>query len=144
MENKEKIAVSACLVGKNVKYDGTNNYNQDVIDYIKDKEVILICPEVLGGLTIPRIPCEIINGKVINQKGIDLTQQFADGANKALEMVLKNNIKKVILKANSPSCGYKQIYDGSFSHKTIPGNGIFASLLSKYNIEILTELDLKK
>ena len=60
----KKVAVSACLVGKNTKYDGTNNYNQKVMDYLKDKEYILICPEVLGGLPTPRVPSEIVNNKV--------------------------------------------------------------------------------
>ena len=64
----KNIAVSACLVGKNTKYDGTNNYNQAVIDYLKDKEYILICPEVQGGLPTPRIPSEIVKGKVINKE----------------------------------------------------------------------------
>lgn len=141
MGNKNKVAVSACLIGKNVKYDGKNNYNQAVMDYLEDKEVFPICPEVLGGLTIPRIPSEIKNGKVFNQEGLDVTKQFEDGAKKALQILLDNNISVVILKAKSPSCGYQEIYDGSFNHKVISGNGIFTSLALKHNIKVLTEFD---
>lgn len=139
----KNIAVSACLVGKNTKYDGTNNYNQAVIDYLKDKEYILICPEVQGGLPTPRIPSEIVNGKVINKEKEDVTKQFVDGANKALAMLKKHNIDTVILKAKSPSCGYKQIYDGTFSGKIIDGNGVFAELAEQNGIKILTEKDIE-
>ena len=139
----KKIAVSACLVGKNTKYDGTHNYNQAVIDYLKDKEYILICPEVQGGLPTPRIPSEIVNGKVINKENEDVTKQFVDGAYKALAMLKENNIETVILKAKSPSCGYKQIYDGTFSGKIIEGNGVFAELAEQNGIKILTEKDIE-
>ena len=140
----KKVAVSACLVGKNTKYDGTNNYNQAVMDYLKDKEYVLICPEVLGGLTTPRVPSEIIKDKVINKENIDVTNEFVKGANIALKTLLDNNIKEVIVKSKSPSCGYKQIYDGTFGGKIIEGNGVFTSLALQNGIKVLTEKDIEK
>ena len=77
-----KIMVSACLLGDNVKYDGTNNKNNELINFLKDYEVIKVCPECLGGLTIPRSPSEIKDDKVISKEGIDVTKEFMLGANK--------------------------------------------------------------
>ena len=140
----KKVAVSACLVGKNTKYDGTNNYNQYVMDYLKDKEYILICPEVLGGLPTPRVPSEIVVNKVVNKENADVTKHFVDGANMALQMLIDNNIEEVIVKSKSPSCGYKQIYDGTFTGKIIDGNGIFTALAIEKGFKILTEKDIEK
>ena len=140
----KKVAVSACLVGKNTKYDGTNNYNQYVMDYLKDKEYILICPEVLGGLPTPRVPSEIVANKVINKENVDVTKHFVDGANKALQMLIDNNIEEVIVKSKSPSCGYKQIYDGTFTGKIIDGNGIFTAFAIEKGFKTLTEKDIEK
>ena len=138
-----KIAVSACLVGKNTKYDGTNNYNNAVVEYLKDKEYVLICPEVMGGLTTPRIPSERVNDKVVNKENEDVTKQFVEGAQIALKLLIANDIDTVILKSKSPSCGYKEIYDGTFSGKTIDKNGVFAELADKNGIKILTEKDIE-
>ena len=139
----KKIAVSACLVGKNTKYNGKNNYNENVINYLKDKEYILICPEVTGGLPTPRQPSEIIKDKVINKKNEDVTFNFITGANKTIKLLLSENVDTVILKSNSPSCGYGKIYDGTFLGNLIDGNGVFAELALKHNIKIYTEKDIE-
>ena len=123
-----KIAVSSCLLGINCKYNGKSNYNEEIVKLKEKYEIIPICPEVLGGLPIPRVPSEIINNKVINQEGIDVTKNYIDGANKALQILKDNNIKIVILKAKSPSCGKGEIYDGTFSHTIVKGNGITSKL----------------
>ena len=138
-----KIAVSACLVGKNTKYDGTNNYNKAVMEYLKDKEYILICPEVTGGLPTPRVPSERVNDKVINKENIDVTHNFVIGASKTLEELKEQNIELVIVKSKSPSCGYKQIYDGTFTGTIIEGNGVFTELAVKNGLKILTEKDIE-
>ncbi|MBP3607950.1 MAG: DUF523 domain-containing protein [Treponema sp.] len=138
-----KIAVSACLVGKNTKYDGNNNYNKAVMEYLKDKEYILICPEVTGGLPTPRVPSERVNDKVINKENIDVTHNFVIGASKTIEELKKQNIELVIVKSKSPSCGYKQIYDGSFTGTIIEGNGVFTELAVKNGLKILTEKDIE-
>lgn len=138
-----KIAVSACLVGKNTKYDGTNNYNKAVMEYLKDKEYILICPEVTGGLPTPRVPSERVNDKVINKENVDVTHNFVIGASKTLEELKEQNIELVIVKSKSPSCGYKQIYDGTFTGTIIEGNGVFTELAVKNGLKILTEKDIE-
>ena len=134
-----KIAVSSCLLGINCKYNGKSNYNEDIIKLKEKYEIIPICPEVLGGLPTPRIPSEIINNKVINQEGTDVTLEYVTGANKALQILKENNIKIVILKAKSPSCGKGEIYDGTFSHTIIEGNGITAKLFLENDILVLNE-----
>lgn len=138
-----KIMVSACLLGDNVKYDGSNNYHQELIDFLKPYEVIKVCPECLGGLSIPRIPSEILHHKVINEEGSDVTKEFMDGALKTLEIAKENDIKVAILKRNSPSCGFNAIYDGTFTHTITKGNGITAQLLSDNGIKILNEDNYK-
>ena len=134
-----KIAVSSCLLGINCKYNGKSNYNEDIIKLKEKYEIIPICPEVLGGLPTPRIPSEIINNKVINQEGTDVTLEYVTGANKALQILKENNIKIAILKAKSPSCGKGEIYDGTFSHTIIEGNGITAKLFLENDILVLNE-----
>ena len=132
------IAVSACLIGVNCKYNGKNNLNNRVMDYLQGKEVILICPEELGGLTTPRIESEIQqNGSVINKVGVDVTENFQIGAQKALREMKKHNCEYVILKDGSPSCGYKNIYDGSFTGKRIRGQGISARYFIENGIKII-------
>ena len=138
----EIILVSACLLGYNCKYNGKNNKNNKVLEYIKDKYVIPICPEVFGGLSTPRIPSEINGDKVINKQGIDVTKYFIEGANKTLDIAKILNIKKAILKQKSPSCGYGKIYNGEFNGTIINDDGITSKLLKENNIEIITEEDL--
>lgn len=139
-----KIMVSACLLGDNVKYDGNNNYNQELVDFLKDYEVIKICPEIFGGLDIPRIPAEILQDKVINKEGRDVTNYFNEGALKTLEIAKKNNVTVAILKRNSPSCGFNTIYDGTFTHNIIKGDGITAKLLNENGIKVLNEDNYKE
>ena len=138
----EKILVSACLLGIDVKYDGTNNKNDKVLEYIKDKEIIPICPEVMGGLSTPRIPSEIIGDKVINKEGEDVTNNFYKGAEEVLKLCKLFNIKKAILKKKSPSCGVGLIYDGTFTNNLVEGYGVTAKILKENGIELLTEDDL--
>lgn len=141
---KEKIAVSACLLGKNTKYNGQNNDNLWVKKYLQNKEYILICPEVAGGLPVPRLPSERYQDLVINQKKQDVTSYFKKGAIKTLNELLQQNIHVLILKSNSPSCGYQTIYDGSFSKRIIKGNGVFVELALDYHFKIYTEKDIEK
>lgn len=138
-----KIGVSSCLLGINCKYNGKSNINIEILK-LKDKyELVPICPEVLGGLSIPRVPAEIINDKVINAEGIDVTKNYQEGSLKALKILKEQDIKIVILKSNSPSCGKGFIYDGTFSHKLIEGNGVAASLFLDNGITIYNEINFK-
>ncbi len=146
--NKQKVLVSACLVGKNCKYDGKNNKNEKIISFLKDKEVYLVCPEVMGGMTTPRNKSEIIiegnKTRVIDEHHQEVTFFFVKGANEALQIALDHQIDYAILKEKSPSCGYKKRYDGTFSNKVIAGSGIFAQLLKQHSIKILTEEDFQE
>ncbi|MFQ7258393.1 DUF523 domain-containing protein [Intestinibacter bartlettii] len=149
------IIVSACLLGENCKYSGGNNKSENVIKYLEDKEYILVCPEQLGGLSTPRNPSEIITygnkdgndvlsgcTKVLSNKGIDVTKNFIQGAEETLKIAKEHNVKTAILKAGSPSCGYKKIYDGTFLGNKIQGMGVTAAILNKENIALLDEDDI--
>ena len=139
---KEKILVSACLLGVNCKYSDGNNYNEKVIDYIKDYEVIPVCPELMGGLSTPRPPSEIVGDKVMNNIGVDVTNEYTKGAEETLKLAKLFNVKKALLKAKSPSCGKGKIYDGTFSGVLTEGNGVTAKLLKDNGIEVISEQDL--
>lgn len=137
------VLVSACLVGVNCKYNGKNNYNEKIFNLVKEGRAIPVCAEQLGGLTTPRLPCEIknIDGKryVLNSNNIDVTKEFERGANEILNLAKSMNIKKAILKSRSPSCGIGKIYSGNFDNTLVDGNGILAELLLCNNIEVITE-----
>ncbi|MBR3617097.1 MAG: DUF523 domain-containing protein [Acholeplasmatales bacterium] len=140
----EKILISACLLGENCKYNGKNNYI-DIIEKLKQKYILYpICPEVFGGLSIPRSPSEINGNKVISKEGIDVTSNFLLGANKSLDIALENDIKIAILKDGSPSCGVNYIYDGTFSKTKIKGFGITTKLLSENKIKIYSENEIQE
>lgn len=140
------ILVSACLAGVNCRYDGDNNKDKFVEKLVKEGRAVAICPEVLGGMAIPRIPCEIIfkdgEKNVYNKKGEDFTSEFKKGAKKTLKIAQAIGVDAAILKAKSPSCGLGRIYDGTFSDRLVEGNGLTAELLSKYGIKIYTEKQL--
>lgn len=137
-----KILVSACLLGKNCKYNGGNNLNQGVLDFIEGHEVIGVCPEQLGGLSTPRLPAEIVDGVVTNKEGVCVDNEFRKGAQEALAAALEKKVDLAILQSRSPSCGVKEIYDGSFSGKKIKGQGVFAKLLSAHGIKVLDAEDV--
>ncbi len=136
------ILVSACLMGDRCRYDGKICKNPNVIDFLKDKDYIKICPEVMGGLDTPRIPAEIIKKKVINYCNQDVTNEFLKGANSTLEIAKVNNVKMAILKSKSPSCGSGLIYDGTFTGRLISGNGITAKLLLDNKIVVINENEI--
>jgi len=137
-----KILVSACLLGTNCKYNGGNNLNQSVLVFIEGHEVIGICQEQLGGLSTPRLPAEIVDGVVTNKEGVSVDNEFRKGAQEALAVALENKVDLAILQSRSPSCGVKEIYDGSFSGKKIKGQGVFAKLLSARGIKVLDAEDV--
>lgn len=136
------ILISACLLGVNCRYDGGGKLI-DEIDKLKNKcNFIPICPEIYGGLETPRIPAELINGRVINRKGKDVTENFIRGARETLHLAKLFNCKYALLKERSPSCGYGEIYDGSFSGKLVKGNGITADLLVSEGIKVFGESEI--
>ncbi|MBO4987641.1 MAG: DUF523 domain-containing protein [Lachnospiraceae bacterium] len=137
-----KIMVSACLLGENCKYNGGNNLSEKVMKFIEGHEVIPVCPEVMGGLPTPRVPSEIVNGVVTMADGRNVDTEFRKGAQIGLNLAKENEVDLVILQSRSPSCGVKQIYDGSFSGKKIDGQGIFARLLTENGFRIVDVEDL--
>ena len=137
-----KIMVSGCLLGENCKYNGGNNYSEKVAEYIKGHEVISVCPECLGGLPTPRIPAEIVDGIVTNREGQIVDEEFRRGAQCALEIAKREQIDVAILQSRSPSCGSKQIYDGTFSGVKVDGQGVFAKMLREHGFSMIDVEDL--
>lgn len=144
-EEKGNLLVSACLFGIRCRYDATSDaLDPEMVNLLRGREAIIICPELLAGLSVPREPVEIVNGdgfdvldgnaKVLTRDGSDFTQQFIEGAKKALEIAKRSEITKAILCSRSPSCGCLNIYDGSFEHRLRPGCGVFGALLKRNNI----------
>lgn len=135
---KEKILISACLIGLNCKYNGGNNENSKLVELMKEKDLVPICSEQLGGLKTPRVSAERKQEKVITKEGVDVTKEYQKGAEEVLNLAKKLNIKKAILKSRSPSCGIDEIYDGTFSHTLIKRDGVTAELLKKNGIEVIS------
>lgn len=134
-------AISSCLCGVCCNYAGKCHEIKIFKDMVDNQEAIMICPEVLGGLSIPRTPAEIIGDRVITQDKIDVTSQYILGAKKALDLCKIHNVEEIILKAKSPSCGVGKIYDGTFTHTVIDGNGITAELLLKEGFKVISDED---
>ena len=133
---KDKVAVSACLLGVNCKYDGTNNLKEKLYELLKNKRVYVICPEVFSGMSIPRLASEGVN-KILSEQGSDVTYLFDKGAESTLNFLKNHGVTQVILKDGSPSCGFTYIYDGSFTHKRISGMGKTTKALTDAGIEVL-------
>ena len=137
-----KIMVSACLLGENCKYDSGNNRNEALLEMLAGHEIIPVCPEVAGGLPVPRIPVEIVNGRAVNRHGEDVDRFFRKGAEKTLEIAEREKPDLIILQSRSPSCGVKEIYDGTFTGEKIPGHGIFAGMAISAGYKVMDAEDL--
>jgi uncharacterized protein YbbK (DUF523 family) len=139
------MLVSACLLGLNCKYSGGNNRDERVIELLGKENLVPVCPEQLGGLETPRVPCEIriIDGKrrVMNKDGVDHTNEFLKGAEETLKLARLLKEDAILLQPRSPSCGCRRIYDGSFSGKLIEGEGVAAELLRKNGIKVFDTED---
>ncbi|NMY35798.1 DUF523 domain-containing protein [Pseudomonas lundensis] len=150
---KPKVLVSRCLLGHRVRYDaGASGPYPQLMQWQAEGRVIALCPEVAGGLPTPRAAAEIPGGQgsevlsgkvpVITTDGEDVTEAFVSGARQALALVEKHGIRVAILKANSPSCGNRLTYDGSFSATKVAGQGVTAALLSQAGVKVFSELEL--
>lgn len=130
-----KIIVSACLLGRNCKYSGGNNLDEKVVAFVRGHEVIPVCPEAAAGLGIPRVPMEIVGGVLINKEGV-----VVDGpVRRAVDKIVAENrdVDMAILKSRSPTCGVKQVYDGTFSGKLTDGAGVLAQALQEAGIRTI-------
>jgi uncharacterized protein YbbK (DUF523 family) len=148
------ILVSACLLGDKVRYDGSDKLcaNTALAQLLAHGQVVAVCPEVSGGLPVPRLPAEIQAGdgaavldgaaRVLDAGGNDVTRAFVSGAEQALQTALAQRIKVAILKARSPSCGNQMIYDGAFSKTLKRGQGVTAALLERHGIRVFNETQI--
>ena len=134
---KTKVLVSACLLGQCCKYNGGHNYDSKVVDFLKDKQPVPICPEVMAGLGIPRTPIEIVDGVVMDRQGNNVDAQIRSAVEQVLELTRKEQITVAILKSRSPTCGARQIYDGTFSGTLIDGAGVLAQALMDAGLQVL-------
>lgn len=141
MNSLPTVLISACLLGENVKYDGGNNFLNDsqIKQLEKVARLVPVCPEVLGGLPVPRTPAEAQGDKVLDKERKDVTSSFRLGALITLEIAEQEGAVAAILKERSPSCGVHEIYDGSFSKKKIAGSGVTTSLLRANGIAVFNE-----
>ncbi|RMH61721.1 MAG: DUF523 domain-containing protein [Zetaproteobacteria bacterium] len=146
----QKILVSACLLGEKVRYDGADCAQQGLLQkWQREGRVVPYCPEVSGGLEVPRPPAEIEGGdaegvlrgerRVLRHDGKDVTHAFIAGAERALADCWRHQIKIAILKEGSPSCGVCEVRDGSFSGRRVNGQGVTARLLARHGISVFHE-----
>ena len=132
-----KVVVSACLLGENCKYNGGNNFSEAVARFIAGREVIPVCPEVLAGLGTPRTPIEIRGDRVVSRDGIDVTERLKRAVEEILERLQNEDVDCVILKSRSPTCGVRQVYDGSFTGTLVDGAGVLAKALMEQGYRVL-------
>jgi uncharacterized protein YbbK (DUF523 family) len=141
---KPKILISACLLGEKVRYDGKIK-KYDLSKLEKYYDFVSCCPEVDGGLKIPREASEILkDGRVMNSGGTDASKAFENGAKKALYLAFFHDIKIALLKSKSPSCSNKMIYDGTFSGSLKEGIGKTTEILLLHDIEVFDEMQIDK
>ncbi|MEH7306835.1 DUF523 domain-containing protein [Neobacillus drentensis] len=143
------ILVSSCLAGLEVRYNGTHCLNNKIRKLVEENKAITICPELLGGFSIPRVPAEIIGGngedvldgkaKVVDKSGKDVTELYIKGAYATLEKAKEITATIVVLKENSPSCGSSKIYNGEFNGKKIEGMGVTSALLKRNGLKVISE-----
>lgn len=136
------IGVSACLLGENCKYNGGNNESNKLKDYVKGHTVVAVCPEVMGGMPTPRDPAEIVGGVVRQKSGRSVDAEFRTGARAALKKIKDAGAELAILQSRSPSCGVKEIYDGTFTGHLVKGKGVFAAMIEEAGIRVVDVEDL--
>ncbi len=134
--------MSACLLGESCRYDGGAKRCEAAIALASRYELVPVCPEILGGMPVPRTPAEIRGDRVVSADGEDRTEKFLLGAGRTLALARATGAVKALLKSGSPSCGHGLVHDGSFSGGMKPGDGVTAALLLANGIAVYTELDM--
>lgn len=137
-----KVLVSACLLGRNCKYNGGNNRNSKVLAFLQGNEIVAVCPEELAGLGTPREPVEIVNGVVRTKDGRSVDEPLRRAVARILEDIRDLGIDCAILQSRSPTCGVHQVYDGTFSGTRIDGSGVLAQALKDAGYKVLDAEDL--
>ena len=138
----ENLLISACLLGVQCRYDGGSKPVMPTVALMEQYHLIPICPEQLGGLPTPREPSERRADTVVTKSGADVTAQFRRGAEQALHLARLYGCKAAVLKERSPSCGSGEVYNGTFSGRLTPGDGVTAALLKANGIAVYGESDL--
>ena len=138
----KKLLVSACLLGRNCKYNGGNNYCAAVAEFVMGREIIEVCPEVQSGMSIPRTPIELVNGVLMDRDGNDVDARLRAAVAQTMESIKDQEIDCAVLQSRSPTCGVNQIYDGSFSGKLISGSGVFAKALKDAGYRVIDAEDI--
>ena len=134
-----RVAISACLLGAPVRYDGGSKPVSEVLELAEKVDVLRVCPETASGLPVPRPPAEQLGGRVLLSDGRDVTAEFALGSQRCLDAVRRSPVSLAVLKAKSPSCGVGLVYDGTYSGRLVPGQGVFAERLEREGICVVTE-----
>lgn len=135
-----RVLVSACLLGTNCKYNGGNNRDEKVLAFLQDKEVVPVCPEKVLGM--PRIPMELVDGVLINKAGEVVDSIIREQIDLILQKLTQEPVDMAILKSRSPTCGVKQIYDGTYTGTLIDGSGALAQALMAAGIPVVDAEDL--
>lgn len=134
-----RYLISACLCGVRCRYDGSVSCGERFARLAANGLALPVCPELLGGLPVPRPPCELRGGRVFTRDGDDRTPAFLTGARHALELALKHRVRYAIFKERSPSCGCDTVFDGSFTGLLAPGQGLTTALLRQNGITVMSE-----
>lgn len=148
----ERILVSSCLLGERVRFDGRDKHSGSAVlqRWLQEGRIVAVCPEVSGGLPVPRPPAEIERAaggaavlagraRVVDDRGGDVTRCFVAGAERALALVREHRIRVAVLKARSPSCGTGMVYDGTFARRLVDGDGVAAALLRGHGVRVFDE-----
>ena len=130
-----KIVVSACLLGRNCKYNGGNNLDPRATAFVKNRDVISVCTEECMGM--PRVPMEIVEGILVNREGDVVDSVVREQVERILANLKQEEIECCILKSRSPTCGVKQVYDGTFSGKLVDGMGVLAQALKDAGYRVI-------
>lgn len=154
VEGMQRILVSACLMGQRVRYDGRDAAVRDAIlgRWRDEGRIVAICPEMAGGLPVPRPPAEIEHGDselvlfgrglIRTGDGADVTDAFMMGAEMALATCRRHRLRMALLKEGSPSCGVHRVNDGHFTGNKVPGQGLTARLLERHGIRVFGEHEI--
>lgn len=137
-----KVLVSACLLGRNCKYNGGNNYDPKVAAFLEGKQIIPVCPEVLAGLGVPRVPIEIVGGELRDREGYSKDETLRSAVAQILDEIKNEDISCAVLKSRSPTCGVKQVYDGTFSGVLVDGKGVLAQALTDAGYAVVDSEDV--
>ncbi|WP_019631041.1 DUF523 domain-containing protein [Actinomadura atramentaria] len=156
----ERVLVSSCLLGRPVRYDGAGKAVSDDLfaRWRAEGRLVPFCPEVSGGLSVPRPPAEIVplspgaradgdavldgSARVLTDAGTDVTDAFLRGARLALSCARRAGARVALLKEGSPSCGSRRVYDGTFTGRAVPGDGVTAALLTREGLHVFPETEL--